>query len=224
MPAPEIVFDLERTEPFECGAVLLAVLAFPEEQQPTGLMESCQRTLCALAIRARVAANPEMVNQTLPMRPAYAFQDPELIDRDSRYLAKRLRHRMLAAKMCIPLLIEAQTGVKPELPLGITRLSINQMTELVLAESGNSEPKNIVARIWRPSLPVIHLAVSITIINQECLRRGLRRQPISFADLMISPALLRHVVEQAEQVEALLAKSRRAHIDANSLIRFRLAA
>lgn len=216
----DIVLKLNRGDAYEWGALLATVLAFSEKDPPASLMESCHRSLCSFAIRGRMAHEPAWACRRQSIKPIYACCDIEQLDRDIGHLEKRLRHRMLAGKMCIPFLREAATGAVPELPPGISRLSISQMAGLICEEAGYSESKNVVSRIWRRSLPVIHIAAAVTIIGSECVRSGGR--PMTIADLVIDPVIIRLVVEQAELYVPLLAKSRRAHVDVDSLIRVRL--
>ena len=68
--------------------------------------------------------------------------------------------------MAIGFLKEAVTGEVPRLLAGIERMSVNQMALLVLDDAGYTEPENVEIRIWRPSLPVIHLATAIQLMLQ----------------------------------------------------------
>jgi len=175
-----------------------------------------------MAIRARMEHDPAWGFQPQAIKPIYASYDSARTKRDHGHLEKRLKHRMLAAKMVIPFLMEAETGAVPELPPDIKRLSVSQLANWVLPESGNAEPKNVADRIWRRSLPVIHFAAAITLISSEYVRLGL--SPITIASLIIDPVTIGKVVEGAKEVEALLTKSPRAHVDVDSLIQVRLAA
>jgi hypothetical protein len=222
MPATEIVIDLSREEPFEWGALLTTIMAFPEREPPESLMESCFLSLCSLAIRGRVAIEPALVNQRLAMKPAYALHDSAFLDRDMRHVEKRLQHRMLAGKMCVPFLQEASTRMRLELPPGIERLFVSQMAEMVLEESGYSDAKHVVERIWYPSRPVIHFAAATTIVSSEYVRLGYGH--LTIAQLVTDPNVVSSVVRVANDCIPLLAKSRRARVDTGSLIRVRLGA
>jgi hypothetical protein len=222
MPAHEVILDIGRGDPYEWGALLVTLLAFPEKDAPETLMESCFYSLCSFAIRGRMAHDPAWAYQKQPIKPIYACRDVKRLEHDIRHIEKRLMHRMLAGKMCIPFLKEVEMGATPELPPGVERLNISQVANTVLRESRNNEPKNVVSRIWRQSLPVIHLAAAITIISSECVRLG--QGPLTVAHLVVDPSAIKWVVRRAEEYIPLLAKSRRAHVDVESLLRIRLAA
>src|SRR5712671_2687353 len=95
------------------------------------------------------------------MKPIYALRHQHENDRYLRTLERRVRDRMVAGRMAIGFLKEAATG---EVPACIKRLSINEMAQLVLDDVQYSEPENVETRIWRPSLPVIHLASALQLL------------------------------------------------------------
>ena len=43
------------------------------------------------------------------------------------------------------------------------RLSLNELSKLVLSQSGESNSENVERRAWRETLPVIHLAAAMQI-------------------------------------------------------------
>lgn len=55
---------------------------------------------------------------------------------------------------------EALTNAPVLLPKGMTQLSLNELSKLVLRESGQSDPANIEKRAWTQSRLVIHLAAA----------------------------------------------------------------
>ena len=218
-PPCEIALDLRRHHPFECGAVLLTMMAFPEPMVPERVL-SCFNSLCHVAVRNWAEHDAHRAWQMLEHRMVYAFADPAVVKRDLREVQKRLRRRMAAAKMCIPFLRQAIT-IDPGLPEGIKRVSIAQMAEMVLDESGQNEAKNVPTRVWYPSLPVIHLAVATALVSSELERRGYA--PVAFASVLVDPRIIDLIVRNAEELVPYLARSR-ARIDTDSLIRIRLAA
>jgi hypothetical protein len=128
---------------------------------------------------------------------------------------------MVAARMVMPFLQEAQTGRTPDLPPGVKHLSINQMAEFVLSDVGLSDAQNVESRVWRPSKPVIHLAAAIAVFGQGMLRAV--AQPLSIGDLVQTRWIIETVVQEAQEIEVLIAKSQRLRIAPESLIRVRLS-
>jgi hypothetical protein len=116
-----------------------------------------------------------------------------------------MRDRMIAGRMGIGFLKEAVTGRVPE---GLKRLSINELAELVRDDAGYSEPENVEARIWRPSLPVIHLATAL--------------QVLLHLSVLLGRGVIELVIRTAEYHRVLFTRCRSLRLDPESLIRIRL--
>ena len=151
-----------------------------------------------------------------PMKPIYAFRLQQDISRDLRTLERRIRDRMIAGRMGIGFLKEAVTG---QVPAGLKRLSINELAELVLDDAGYSEPQNVETRIWRPSLPVIHLATALQLL----LHLGDPQiGPIGYEALLLGRGVIELVIRTAEYHRVLFTQCRSLRLDPESLIRIRL--
>jgi hypothetical protein len=94
------------------------------------------------------------------------------------------------------------------------------MANLVLEDANQTEPENVESRIWRPSLPVIHLAAAIAVLMQDMRRGG--REPFSVADIVMTLPLIRSIIETAQGYEALVDTNPTLQNAAKNLIRFRL--
>src|ERR1700730_8823398 len=68
------------------------------------------------------------------MRPIYAFRSENEIAKDLRTLERRLRDRMIAARMAVPFLQQVEPGERPKLPKSIKRLALNEMAAFVAEE------------------------------------------------------------------------------------------
>lgn len=139
--------SFERNEVYECGAALLTILANPQEidEERSGQL---YLSLCGKALWLRRWLSPEDCTP-ITVKPEYVFRDPEVIDLDAAYGVKRVGERMVAGRMAIPFLQQAQLGRLPSLPKEIQRLSLNQMAEFVLDDAGQAETGNVEQRIWR---------------------------------------------------------------------------
>jgi hypothetical protein len=157
------LLDPTRSEPFEIGASLLSILAFPGPAEE-GARKGAADALCAEALRKTIAADPEHAVEWRAAYPGYTAIDASESRRRLRTLARRLRDRMIASRMSLGFLQEALAKQPARLPASMSRLSINELSKLVLDQSGESDPENVEKRVWRQSLPVIHLAAAMQIV------------------------------------------------------------
>jgi hypothetical protein len=208
------VVDLNRVEVYEAGASLITLLAYPREREE--VWAEVHASLCNYALRIKSASEPDLATVPQPMKPIYAFRRQQDISRDLRTLERRIRDRMIAGRMGIGFLKEAVTG---QVPAGLKRLSINELAELVLDDAGYSEPQNVETRIWRPSLPVIHLATALQLL----LHLGDPQiGPIGYEALLLGRGVIELVIRTAEYHRVLFTQCRSLRLDPESLIRIRL--
>jgi hypothetical protein len=209
--------DARRLEVYEIGAWLLTRLAFPGKRESQEQLSRVHASLCAYALRTKYETDGEWLVSPQPIRPIYALRPQFDIDRDLKTLQRRLRDRMIAARMAIGFLKEAVTGEIPQIP-GLERMSINQMALLVLEDTGYTEPENVESRIWRPSLPVIHLATAIQLMLQLAEPYA---SPLGLESLLLDRGIIELVIRTAEYHRLLIVQSR-LKIDPEKLINIRL--
>jgi hypothetical protein len=205
--------DARQLEVYEIGAWLLTRLAFPGKNESEERFSRVHASLCAHALRTKYETDGEWLVSPQPIKPLYALRPQEDIDRNLRTLERRLRDRMIAARMAIGVLKEAVTGEVPNLP-GLERMSINQMALLVHADAGYTEPENVETRIWRPSLPVIHLATAIQLLLQLAEPYA---GPLGLEALLLDRGIIELVVRTAEYHRSVISQSR-LKIDPEKLI------
>jgi hypothetical protein len=97
-------------------------------------------------------------------------------------------------------------------------MSINQMALLVLKDTGYTEPENVETRIWRPSLPVIHLATAIQVLLH--LAEPLVGR-LGLETLLLDRGIIELVVKTAEYHRSVILQSP-VKIDPEKLINIRL--
>jgi hypothetical protein len=211
------VLDFSRIEVYEAGASLITLLAYPGENDEQS--EAIHASLCHLAVRTTGVLNPDWARSPQRIRPLYALRTPQEVSKDLRTVPRRLRDRMAAGRMAIGFLKEVATGHEPELPAGIERLSVNQMANLVLEDTANIEVENVKTRVWRPSLPVIHLA-SATQLFLQFLEPERKQLPLE--TLLLNRPVIEYIVRTAELHEKMIVKSPRLRIDPDKLIKVRL--
>lgn len=109
-------------------------------------------------------------------------------------LGRRLRDRMVAAHIAMGFLQHA-AGQTPKLPPGVARLSLNELTAYVSSQARQSDPGNTESRVWRPSIPVIHLAEATAISVNDAERGG--QGATSIGDILHSQSLIEKIVDRA---------------------------
>ena len=126
---------------------------------------------------------------------------------------------MDAARIAIAFLREIELGHAVPLPAGVRRLSINELAAFVAGTAGQSEVANVKTRIWRPSLPVIHLAVAAAIVAQLLERFGAEG---GIDILLWSRERVTSIIEYAEYLETLVAKCNKINVGPAGLVKIRL--
>jgi hypothetical protein len=80
-PNPQYTIDFERNEIHECGATLLALIAYPEDDANDTRRSNAFGSLCVFALRARYE---NTVEENFPqrMKPIYVFRSETIMNRD----------------------------------------------------------------------------------------------------------------------------------------------
>ena len=221
MPREEILLDFSNSETYECGAALLAVLAYPSDLAGAKRRE-LRRSLCADYLRSLHSGETDAAI-IIPLKPAYVFRREQDTKKDIKTLKRRLRDRAIAARMIRGFWQQA-AGAVINLPIGMTKLSLNQLAELV-AEDAEQSPENIETRIWRPSVPVIHIAAALENIMLDADRLG--HEPISWGHILVSRELVAEIVKRAEIIEGFIGASAKIrsqlNIGPSRLVKLQLA-
>ena len=209
--------NFRRHEVYECGALLLTLLATPDARSEPRNSE-LYLSLCAKGLWQRFLENPDDWTP-ITVKPPYVFRDPKIIARDVAYVARRLGERMVAARMAIAFFQQAALGGLKPLPKGIKRLSVNQMAEFVLDDAGQSDSGNVERRFWAPSRPVIHLAAAAAIVEQQVRKDG---NELALESLLADRGLIKAIVKMAAELEKIAAADPKFPVKAEKLIRVHL--
>ncbi len=217
MTSDPITINFETLETYEAGAILLSLLAYPEADSDQQRWDA-QVSLSSIVLRAQRAADPAWAERPQRIKPIYALQETKDASKALRKFKRCLRDRMIAGKMAIAFLKEAAGHeIKAtQLPSG-RKLSLNLLSELVRSESNQTDSENVETRVWRASLPVIHLAAATQLLLSEVERMGLG--PIGIGNLLTDPSTVIWVVDNAESIARDLAAYLPARVPADQLIR-----
>jgi hypothetical protein len=214
MSSPQkLVLNSKNQSLFECGAALLALLASPSSTDAE--RAEIAASLCAAHLRATFekSGDPEEL-----VKAKYAFRDERTVKADLKKLDRLIRDRMVAAKVAIAFFKRAE-GHRLKLPAGVKRLSVNQLSEFVMKEANQSSPENFETRVWRPSLPVIHLAAAVAVAINDRERMGEKKT--SYGNLIADIEFMFNVLRYTKEYEIII-KNNKLPISAKKLVSIQL--
>jgi hypothetical protein len=213
-----IGISFQNNEVYECGAMLVAVLAYPVDDEDNSRRAEIHASLCRHAIEFQYLSNADDW-MPKPVKLQYVFRETKLAGREVNFAAKRLSERLVAARMAIPFLQRSELGQAPALPNAIKRLSLNAMAAFVLEDAGQSDACNVKRRYWAPSRPVIHLAAAAAVTGQALKKAGAQ---LCLAHLLLCRELVELIVQQARAYEELIARDQPFRVKADDLIKVRI--
>ena len=104
-----VAISFQDNEVYECGATLVALLAYPADDKDEIRRAHIHASLCRHALEFQHLSNPDDWRPK-PVKLPYVFRDAKLAKRDVIFAAKRLGERLIAARMVIPFLQRAEPG------------------------------------------------------------------------------------------------------------------
>jgi len=213
LPVRRVIIDSAQLAPYECWALLFIYLAYPEPSTSERTLQEVFSALCHVHLSMRERTDEAWAIQPQFIKPVYAFLDPRVVNRALRTFDRRLRDRMVAARMAIAFLKEISASVAFKRPKSVKRLSLNKLSEFVVSDLKDVEPGNIEQRIWRTSLPVIHLAVALALLIDAAERDAKPRFLIE-----VAPACVPGLIVTAQQINPMLLSSPRLRLRPEQLI------
>ncbi len=212
------LFDFKSLETYEIGAALAAIIAYPPGFGDEEKRGRAHIVLCAEALRERYNRDEEWANKPQYIKPIYAFHDLGAVQRDMNTINRQLQNRLHAAHVAMAFIKEAEIGHLPEdFPKEAERLSINELVRTLKFDEA-IDVDNFETRVWRPSLPVIHLAAAFA-VNMAAARKD--GKDTSLGDLIFDQEMITDIIHKAELYEKLLVRSK-IRISKENLVHVRL--
>jgi hypothetical protein len=145
-------------EDFEIGAILQAIMMYPRREEDAKFREAFI-ALCAAFAAEQVRSVPEYAAMLREVRPEYFSIEPAIYRATLRKAVILSRRRALAALMARAFVGQALFGEAYVLPPGLEKLSPTSVAADVAAYHRITPRENLVQRAWRPSLPILPLAI-----------------------------------------------------------------
>lgn len=145
-------------EDFETGAFLQAIMMYPQRNDEEKF-RAAYLALCAAFAAEQTRSVPEFAAILRETRPEYFSIAPHLYRATLRKAVTLFRYRALAAVIARPFVGKAELGEKYSLPSGIKKLTPASVAKYVAAHHKGTPNENLLHRAWRPSLPILPLAI-----------------------------------------------------------------
>ena len=157
-------------ETFELSNMLLALLAYPDSETKRHLLESKLNRLTSASGEASEAVDPTSTSDSGDIQ---ALELSVRAQVDGKRIWNRLDQRMRVALMFRPFVKKWLQGQLPDLPAGLRRYSINELSRYVTSDD-QDVAHNFEKRWFRSTLPVLHLAIAFDLVST--VRFGPERQ------------------------------------------------
>jgi len=204
---------------YPAGAMLLALLVDPPVARHRKDWMETYRFLCHCGIVDLVKNDP-LVELSEPEEASYKDKPARFVQRMNR-ICRQANNRLAAAHMAIGRFQVAETGEHSPLPKYVRRLSINQMSSFMLVrdETNEKDERNLIARVWSPSKPVIHIASALA-IEMDLFEKENGRE-ITLPEILSNLDFVRHVIYRAALLEELIGKTK-LEVKRKELIKVRM--
>jgi hypothetical protein len=152
---------------FMSGAMFHAILAWPTSGE-SRTFHRASHEMMAGTLRLIKHTAPGVIDEVVRAWPQHDWTTLLALSAKRRVamagIGKRLRHRMVAAKIGIGLIHADLFGCSIKLPASLSAVSIDQLARFVQRETTIDDAENVERLIWRTSLPIIHLAIATQLL------------------------------------------------------------
>jgi hypothetical protein len=213
---PTYNLDPTMFPPIQIGALLMAIVAWPEAEEMEGLGLVAEAIAADTLRKAYGVLPSDEADLWKADFPGLAAIDRREIKRCLRTFKRRYRDRMVAARMALGFIEEGLTGKPVRLPPSMRRHSLNQLSALVKSDLPLDDPEMIERRIWRASRPVVHIAVALQVWARM---QGLDAKDIPYP--LDDGDLHSAIIALAEAYEPVVLGDRRFGVREENIVRLR---
>jgi hypothetical protein len=195
-------FKLAQAPPYEIGAWLSATLAYPEPDGESLRIRAFQM-LAGSALRLKFELDPAAALRMQRLRPILLLTPPTSGRRyATSQLEARLKHRLEAAVVAGPMISRAIRESPTSNATDRIQALLKSKSDFA-DQSPSYDSANFVQRHFKPTIPVMHLAVAVALLIQHRLERGTR---IYWPALLVEQELIKEWLESAEALEPVALK------------------
>lgn len=155
--------------------------------------------------------------------PLHYISQPEAErNRALRKVDTELKRRRTAARIAKPFLLQVavETQLNLEAEGQTVPLTIKALSELYQRDAGESEATNVQSRAWRPSFPVLHMAIALEMLVSMSREEG---YALSVFEHTLAPGFAKRMLAVGQGAAKLIVLAPELQGAASQLIRFRAA-
>ena len=226
-PEQWVHFDMDKLQDFEAGALFVALMMHPAASE-IGQRRDTFINLCACFAAGLVTSVATEAAYLRATRPEYFAVTPRAYRLAFKQAKTLLRYRMIAALMARPFVGRAKLGNACKVPSAVGKFVPSNVAGYISSIHDIRSGENLMERAWRPSLPVLHLAIGL---EQASLQRGLTGFGFQDPDELIKPRslpfdfqdieLVRSAIHLGFQAADIIRKDPIMKIDASKLVEIR---
>ena len=200
---------------YECFAILLSHLTFPDQSE-SAQRAKVQLAICYKFLEEKSRREPGWQSSPQKIKPQHLFFPEKQAKKFLGKFHSRYDVRIAASCIAYPYLMESTYNIFPRREFKVDNLlSIARMSELLEPNLIQKYSSNAHTRIWKPSIPVIHLALSIS-MNLLDLKKG---EQTMLYRMLNNGVFLKSVVEASDLLAYLIVRSPKLQQSPKALIR-----
>lgn len=211
---PRLILRHTDRPPYEAAADLLATMAFPASADEDKRQRSAEKLSAYILRLAHDQSHPGL-DLRLANERHVALANGKLSLGKS--LEQRLQAVQKAAAIAAPQ-IAARRGEIVQVK-DVDRPSHRSLVAAGLDLGWHNDRSDFRDRAWRPTLPVLHMAVALYETQRKRAVLGFEMDHMA---VFLDPAIVREAVDHAETLESVVSEIWRAQIDVEKQWQFRL--
>lgn len=150
-----IIFDFAVTEPYEIAATLFSLIAYPPSQYKSDKIDLCMMGLITKYLHWKRRTDDTWASSYQKIKPIFLDLKESQFEQIEKKFDETLQDRLNATFIAKRWLEEAKN------PESIQRPTIQAFIDELADYEGISDIDNLRARVWRKSIPVIHLSMAL---------------------------------------------------------------
>lgn len=195
-----IIFDFAVTEPYEIAATLFSLIAYPPTQYKSYKIDLCMMGLITKYLHWKRRTDDTWATSYQKIKPIFLDLKESQFEQIEKKFDETLQVRLNAAFIAKRWLEESSNLHSKKRP------TIQAFIDELADYKGISDIDNLRARVWRNSIPVIHLSMALAKVI-DLMQNELKLIPTYFW-FFENPNLVKEIIKYAADLKEEILASR----------------